>query len=244
MDLEKYANDMISNSRYLISKLFIRGNGIEIGAGDRPLPIESNVKCIYVDKISSLEQDLYFGNSVKIETKEINALEINEFFSNQDFIIALHVLEHLEDPILFFEKAKKTLKTGGILMIAIPLREHCADFERDLTTIDHLIRDYETSGDFSRLSHCQEFYDFVVPGSEKLNHKMLGHWIEYSKFKGNEPHLKLSMVENLDLHFHVWDEGSFLDFATFIENRFNFTIVISHFTFNELIVIFESGSGA
>jgi SAM-dependent methyltransferase len=51
-----------------------------------------------------------------------------------DVVIASHVLEHMPDPLGFFQSVAILLKPEGLLSIALPDKRRCFDFFRPLTT--------------------------------------------------------------------------------------------------------------
>lgn len=54
----------------------------------------------------------------KILHEDFEAAKLpNDYF---DVVIANHVLEHVDDPIVFLKKAKRLLKKGGIILIDVP----------------------------------------------------------------------------------------------------------------------------
>jgi predicted SAM-dependent methyltransferase len=52
-----------------------------------------------------------------------------------DFLIASHVLEHLPDPLGFFDDCEQLLRPGGVLSLALPDSRYCFDCLRPLTSI-------------------------------------------------------------------------------------------------------------
>lgn len=47
-----------------------------------------------------------------------------------DWIVASHVIEHLPDPISFFQACSKLLKPDGVLALAVPDKRYCFDYFR------------------------------------------------------------------------------------------------------------------
>jgi SAM-dependent methyltransferase len=244
MEFEKYATDMINNSRIIVSKSFIHGHGVEIGGGDRPLTLFNGAVSDQIDTLNGDDLKSYFDNSISISTKQINVMDMNLFYKDLDFVIAMHVIEHLQNPIKFMEVIHDILISDGILVLAVPMKEHCADVDRNLTPWTHLIQDYDSDGKATLSSHTREFFEFVVPKTKELGHKLLGPWVEYSKIISksndiNDAAKALAQVENLDIHFHVWNEDSFMDFIHNMQTRIKFKILLQHFVFNELIVVLK-----
>jgi predicted SAM-dependent methyltransferase len=65
--------------------------------------------------------------------------------ASQDFVIANHMLEHVEDPIAALEHQLRVLKPGGILYLTLPDARHSFDSPRQRTTVEHLLRDHHDS---------------------------------------------------------------------------------------------------
>lgn len=50
-----------------------------------------------------------------------------------DACVASHVIEHIPNPVMFFESMARILKPGGWLSLAVPDRRYCFDFFQPLT---------------------------------------------------------------------------------------------------------------
>jgi SAM-dependent methyltransferase len=51
-----------------------------------------------------------------------------------DFCVASHVLEHMPNPIAFFESCARLLKPRGILSLALPDKRYCFDFFQPISS--------------------------------------------------------------------------------------------------------------
>ena len=98
-------------SGYLIEELSRRGKGTYHGI--EPIPSEAE-KAVTRLKKSFPEQN----NFRLIQNKKIEDADIAE--RSLDFIYSNHVFEHLENPLIMLNKAKKWLKPGGSLIIICP----------------------------------------------------------------------------------------------------------------------------
>lgn len=80
---------------------------------------------------------------------------------SMDFIIARHLLEHLENPLGGLEEWYRILRVGGILLLIVPNRNNNFDKERSLTTLQHVIRDYAVGDSSSHNAHLREWAVFA-----------------------------------------------------------------------------------
>src|SRR5207253_4423543 len=71
-----------------------------------------------------------------------------------DFIIANHLLEHLEDPIAALKEFERALKAGGVAYLALPDQRLTFDRDRQLTSLEHLLEEHRAgSAETSRRDH-------------------------------------------------------------------------------------------
>lgn len=222
-------------NRQLIANYYLKGNGLEIGAMESPLkPINSN-EMKYLDRCSKIESEKLFP---ELKGKLVNVDYIadldnfsNTFLGEFDFIIANHVLEHLENPIGVLLTLVNNLKSGGRLFFALPDKRYTFDCNRDKTTIEHLFEDYETGFEKNRYDH---YFDFV----KNTEHGLGKNEIEIDEI------IKQLMKINFSIHFHVWDHESYIEFfnATIIKYKVPIRIIFSKESNgeeNESILIFE-----
>lgn len=59
-----------------------------------------------------------------------------------DYVLSSHNLEHMPDPIRFFQGCEQVLKPGGVVTMAIPDRRYCFDFFRPITTTAEWLEAY------------------------------------------------------------------------------------------------------
>jgi SAM-dependent methyltransferase len=63
--------------------------------------------------------------------------------ASYDFVISSHMLEHTANPILALSERVRLLKDQGYLVLLLPHKDGTFDHRRPVTTIQHLIADYE-----------------------------------------------------------------------------------------------------
>jgi predicted SAM-dependent methyltransferase len=78
-----------------------------------------------------------------------------------DWIIASHVIEHLPDPVGFFNGCREVLKPEGIVSLVVPDKRYCFDYFRPLSTSGDILDAFEqrrirpTPGSvFDSLANC------------------------------------------------------------------------------------------
>src|SRR5207253_3236245 len=103
-----------------------------------------------------------------------------------DFIIANHLLEHLEDPIAALKEFERTLKPGGVVYLALPDQRLTFDRDRQLTPLDHLLEEHRTgSTEASRRAH---YLDWALNVDKKG--------------KESAAHAATLMARRYSIHFH------------------------------------------
>jgi len=213
------------------SSLYINGEGIKIGALHNPLWVKSNVKVKYVDiKETTILKKTYPELKGKKLTKvdivddgeKLNTIKNNSL----DFIICNHMLEHCQNPLGTIRNHLKKIKKGGYLYYTVPNKNHTFNIKRKLTTFDHLKKDDLEESKHSQKEHLTDWIKFV----EKLKNKK--KIIEI---------LKYLVKINYNIHYHVWDEHTFLKFTTSLQSYLNQAIKIVHFIENdkELVAILK-----
>lgn len=113
-----------------------------------------------------------------------------------DFVLSSHMLEHTANPVLALTEWKRILKPHGTLVLILPNPKYTFDHRRPVTTLSHLIADFEAAMSEEDLTHREEIlalHDFQRdpdaddPESFRLR--------------------SLRNFENRCLHHHVFDES-------------------------------------
>lgn len=98
-----------------MSMRWLRGSGLEIGAGRNPTPLVPGVQCDYAD----IAADSAFGGSAKSYFSLDGQLgDVHR--GRYDFVIASYVLEHCDSFIRGIENLLNTLKFTGVAYIILP----------------------------------------------------------------------------------------------------------------------------
>jgi ubiquinone/menaquinone biosynthesis C-methylase UbiE len=129
---------------------------------------------------------------IAVASWKIDSAETLETFTgdSQDFVIANHVFEHLENPILSIKNWVRVLKPGGVIFAAIPDSRYTFDAPREQTDFQHLVSDFLNGPDTSLDAHYRDWFtnaDVPLKGYEV------------------EARVSLAMRERANIHFHVWN---------------------------------------
>jgi SAM-dependent methyltransferase len=114
--------------------------------------------------------------------------------SEYDFVAASHVLEHIANPLMALHEWKRIVRPGGVLLVIVPDQEGTFDHRRPVTTMEHILRDYEeavTEEDTTHLGEILRLHDLKLdPGAGS-----------YEEFRARS----LRNSGNRCLHHHVFD---------------------------------------
>ena len=151
-----------------LARRYIHGEGIEIGALTSPLRVPPGVTVHHVDRMSRADLIAHEGPALIAAGNDPN--EIPEIatiddaatlssFADQtvDFVIANHVLEHLEDPIAALTNMLRVIRPGGVLLLTLPDPRYTFDAGRPITTVEHAIDDHKHGPQRSRQTHYEEW---------------------------------------------------------------------------------------
>ncbi len=128
-------------TRTVVAKRYIGGTGIEFGALHVALSVPAGVTVRYADSEPFEKLRTSYATVGSIRAPDIitdiqSITGIDD--SSQDFIIANHVLEHLEDPLRALASIARVLRAGGIAFIALPDKRFTFDRDREITPLSHL----------------------------------------------------------------------------------------------------------
>lgn len=217
-------------ARRTVSDFFIRGNGIEVGAGARPFPIPEASKCFYGDIRDADQLNAYFKVDAVSNDGLIDAQTYSEINDDSfDFVISAHVIEHLENPIGSIESAIRVLKPGGVHLLAVPDLRFTFDRRRQPTSLNHLIEDAADGGAGSRINNYIEFLrDVARPewGNLTPDDQLERVAIEMSE-------------RNQDIHFHTWTSETFRVMLDYVCADGSFEIVGHTLVMNENIFVLQ-----
>lgn len=197
---------------------YLAGDGLEIGGLNLPLEVPKRARVRQVDRMTTDKLREAYPEMAERDLPEVEVIDDGETLAtvpadSQDFIIANHFLEHTGDPIGTIGNHLGKLKPGGILFYAVPDKRYTFDFRRDVTPLEHMIRDHEEGADVSRRQHYDE-WGLLVEGNEVERRET--DWPAHAEAIAR----KLEAAD-YSIHTHVWTEATFLQLLLHCRERFD-----------------------
>ncbi len=179
-----------------LAERYLHGEGIEIGALHKPLPLPRDAHARYVDRMSADDLRRHYPELAGWKLIDPDIVDDGEKLTkldadSVDFVIANHFIEHTEDPIAAIAAHLRVLRPGGVLFMAAPDKQHTFDRERAVTTIDHMARDHREGPETSRAEHYEDWSRHV------------------DKADDVEGHARDLLDQSYSIHFHVFTLDSF-----------------------------------
>lgn len=223
-----------SSVRDFIARHYLHGDGLEVGALDKPMSVPQGVKVRYVDRMTREDLLKHYPELTGNKLVSVNIVADGETLAgiedgSRDFVIANHFLEHCEDPIATLKNFLRVTRPGGVLFITLPDKRYTFDRDRPETTYEHLLRDHQEGPEGSRKEHFSEWVKCVEKktGDEanRESSRLLaaGYSIHYHVFTGS------GMLEILERLRH--EQG--LEFRTeaFLQNEEEFVCILRRYLF-------------
>lgn len=153
--------------------LFAGKQGVEIGGpspafssrGFFPVyPILAGLdNCTYGDR-TVWEGDIVEGRTYQFDRTKppgmqhiAEATDLQRFVDEAfDFVLASHVLEHVANPIRALIEWKRIVREGGLIVLILPDRAQTFDHQRPVTTLEHLLTDFQLNTGEDDLTHLPE----------------------------------------------------------------------------------------
>jgi hypothetical protein len=141
-----------------IANRFVRGRGVEVGAGADPSSLDG-ADLTYIDSRSQSELQALFNAPIAYEVRSLSDVLCTRSGSS-DFLVAHHVLEHCPDPIGQVVAWLPLLRDSGRLFVSTPSDDNTGEYGRVPATISHLLHDHlfeRSGGDFDSKQHIPHF---------------------------------------------------------------------------------------
>ncbi len=209
-----------------LARRYLHGRGLEIGALHDPLRVPPPAQVDYVDRLTADELRARYPTfnhkpivipSVIDDSTTLATVADNSY----DFVIANHVIEHIEDPIRALRTWLRVIRPGGVVYLAVPDKRRTFDQDRPSTPIDHLERDFADGPDWSRRDHYREYALLA----------------EHRPPEEVEDRAAEMEAEQMDIHFHVWDRQEFLALLSHLAGTLDFDIETAQANGIETLVI-------
>jgi len=118
-----------------------------------------------------------------------------------DFVMSSHVIEHIANPIRALKEWRRLLKPGGAAILVVPHHNYGFDHRRPLTTLQHMLADYEKSTGDDDQTHLQETLDLI-------DYSMIPFDREKLMALGRD------VFNTRSLHHHTFNEDNFAELLT------------------------------
>lgn len=204
--------------------------GIEIG-GPSALFRRWNMWSVYpvlaaLDNYNFASRTLWseqLGSASQLNGRQFigEAAEMTDVPSSEyDFLLASHVLEHIANPLKALHSWVRVVKPGGMILLVVPHRDGTFDHRRPITTMGHIVSDFD--GDVTERddTHVQEILDlhdlsldpgagtrevFITRAHNNFEHRSLHHHVfdtELVLRLVDKARLRIRYVD-VELPFHI-----------------------------------------
>lgn len=202
--------------RTQVAGMFLKGEGIELGALNQPLQVPPSLRVRYVDRLDTASLRAAYPEIPPEAIVPVDFVADGEHLDGVpeesfDFVIANHFIEHTEDPIGSLKAMLRVLRKDGAIYLSVPDKRFCFDADRPSTTIEHLVADHRDGGKAARLGHFEEWVKLVL----KCDHP------EATPYEVN----RLD-TENASIHFHCWTAEEFQDFLRAVQPEVGFLVEV------------------
>jgi SAM-dependent methyltransferase len=213
----------------IAAALYLRGEGLEIGALNRPTKVPATSRTRFVDRMTTEQLRAEYPEMADADLVPVSVVADGETLAevpdnSQDYIIANNFLEHCEDPINTLKNFFRVVRPGGVLFLVVPNKRSNIDQMRPPTTIDHIVRDHRKGPHKSRVEHYRDWTRMVlgVPEPDVTTHAD-----------------KL-MQEKYSIHYHVFTEFETIELFCLLHRQYKIPFVFEYVANNgchETIVV-------
>ena len=213
-------------------------SGLEIGALQQPFAVPETVHVRYVDSKTLAELRASYPElaSVSLVAPDIvDHVETLETVpsASVDFVLASHVIEHAEQPILAIENMLRVTREGGVVVLVAPMKCETFDRPRPLTSLTHLLDEYRDAT-VVRANHMEHHREFMwasqlnaVSSAAAAAASADGASVEDAAATGANAAALAAATTAVDeggagdlsaahyaIHYHTFDQASFLELLT------------------------------
>jgi SAM-dependent methyltransferase len=207
-----------------VAERYLTGTGVEFGALHSALDVPESVTVKYAD-MEPIEQ-------LRKSYPDVKDIRAPDFVTDlesmrgiddgsMDFVIANHVMEHVEDPLRALTAISRVLRPSGIAFIALPDKRFTFDKDRAITPLAHLIKDREQGPDWSLADHYDEWcrcIDHLSGEAYKQKHALM-------------------LEKRTNIHFHVWDYPAMLELFSYVAKMPGMDLQVELSVLNNIEVI-------
>lgn len=215
-------------AREELARRYLNGDGVEVGALNLPLRVPEGARVRYVDYRPAEELRNADVQDVR-QPDLISDLEsmIGIADRSLDFVVANHVLEHVENPLRALCAISRVLRGAGIAFITLPDKRYTFDKKRAVTPLGHILRDFREGPAGSRREH---YLDWAAKVERLRGRKIAQRASELERNAAN-------------IHFHVWDFPAMRQMIEFAASAIGTNLLIEHVLENrgEVIWILRKG---
>jgi SAM-dependent methyltransferase len=206
-----------------LKPLIFGKHGIEIGGPSKNfskrglIPIYPHV--LSLDNVNFSEFTIWEGkliNGSPFSVKNEKVLghqfirEATDMFAmpseHYDFLCSNHVIQHSANPLRALEEWKRVIKINGLIIIVVPHKSMTFDHKRPVTSMEHLISDYNNNIGEDDLTHLEE----ILKLHDLSRDAPAGNFEQFKK-------RSIRNYENRALHHHVFDEFNVIEIIDFIK---------------------------
>lgn len=191
----------------------LRGRGVEIGALHRPLKVPRGARVTYVDRLPLEQLKEHYPELPADELTPVDVLGSAEDLSafadeSLDFVIANHLIEHLEDPVKGLKEFHRVLKPHGLLFMCVPDCRVTFDRHRELTPTEHILGEHRGGPGAIAANRRAHYEDWV----DNVENKDVEGVARPGQPQGRDERVEFLMEMDYSIHFHVWHAPSFIEF--------------------------------
>jgi SAM-dependent methyltransferase len=231
--LLRAATGGLADGRALLALKYLKGDGIEVGALTAKLPVPRGTRVRYVDRLTVKElrgQYPELDGLPLVEPDVVDDGETLDSFAAEslDFVAASHFIEHCENPIGTIRHQLLKLRRGGVLFLVVPDKRATFDARREVTSVEHLVRDDRDGPEWSRRQHYVEW----VRDAQAVPEDAVESTVERL------------LDQSYSIHFHVWTPEAFLELVTHCRDveGLEFEFVAFERTADEFVVVLAKQS--